>query len=743
LPPNHERGRQVANGENFATFLGLVVAAKDGGTGISGVWFRWVLWRVMLVAVAGVLCCAGSAFAEVTGAADSLRTGWYSDEPSLAPASVTESAFGQVFKTQLKGAIFAQPLIANGTLVAVTEDDWAYGLDPVSGVVRWERKVGTPVNSSELGCPDLSPHIGITGTPVIDTASGVAYFVANSYLKGESGESGWYMHAVRLGSGEEVSGFPVQISGTADNIAGVTFVGNKQLQRPALLLMEGVVYAAFGSHCDFTPYSGLIAGVSTSGHLTTKWAASTEGGSIWQSGGGLISDGAKQILFTTANANGTPGKGDPEKGPGNKPPEGKLGESVVRLQVQAEGHLKATEFFSPSNNKELDEIDLDLGSAAPIALPSQYFGTTADPNLLVQPSKTGELYLLNRSALGGMKQGPGETDLVIHEQGLGEYGGVWDGSAVWPGDGGYVYTPGVSKPNTGSENFDHLRYFKYGVEAGVPKLSVAATSSEEFGFGSGSPIVTSNGTNSGSAVLWITHCPYVEPNHCEKAELWAYNAVPVEGKPQRLWKVALGYASKFSRPDANNGHIYIGNKEGALFAFSATTPVVEKLSPTKGPVGGGTTVTVTGKNLTGATAVKFGATAATSFTVKSDTSITAVSPAEPAGKVDVTVTTPKGTSAVSLKDRFTFTPAVTGLSPTAGSTAGGTTVTVMGTGFSVVKGATAFKFGSTLGSAVNCTATTKCTVMSPAHAAGQVDVKATVNKVGSPKNAPGDQFTYS
>jgi hypothetical protein len=552
------------------------------------VWYRRVLCRVVLVAAALALCCAGSAFAEVTGAADDLRTGWYPDEPSLAPGSVTESAFGQAFKASLKGAILAQPLVGNGTLLVVTEDDWAYGLDPVTGAVRWGKSFGTPVNSSELGCLDISPHVGITSTPVIDTASNIAYFVANSYLKGESGESGWYMHAVNLASGNEVSGFPLEISGTAENIAGVTLVGNKQLQRPALLMMEGVVYAAFGSHCDFTPYSGLIVGVATSGHLTTKWAVSSEGGSIWQSGGGLISDGAKQILFTTANANGTPGAGDPEKGPGDKPPEGRLGESVVRLEVNSEGHLKATEFFSPANNAFLDETDRDLGSAAPIALPSQYFGTPADPNLLVQPSKTGELYLLNRNALGGMKQGPGETDLVIHEQGLGEYGGVWDGSAVWPGDGGYVYIPGVSKPNTGSENFDYLRYFKYGVEGGVPKLSVAAKSSEEFGFGSGSPIVTSNGTSSGSAVLWITHCPYGETNHCEKAELWAYNAVPVEGKPKRLWTAPLGLASKFSRPDPSNGHVYVGNKEGQLFSFSGhvLTPSTTSLEFGSVSVGG-------------------------------------------------------------------------------------------------------------------------------------------------------------
>jgi hypothetical protein len=170
-------------------------------------------------------------------------------------------------------------------------------------------------------------------------------------------------------------------------------------------------------------------------------------------------------------------------------------------------------------------------------------------------------------------------------------------------------------------------------------------------------------------------------------------------------------------------------------------PTVTKLAPTKGPAAGGTSVTITGTNFAGVTAVKFGSTSAASFKVNSASSITAVSPAEAAGKVDVTVTTSAGTSAVSAKDHFQFTPTVTKLSPTTGSKGGGTTVTVTGTGFGLGTAATSFAFGTTKGTSVNCTATTECTVVSPAHATGKVDVKATVNKVSSPKTSA-DQFTY-
>ena len=121
--------------------------------------------------------------------------------------------------------------------------------------------------------------------------------------------------------------------------------------------------------------------------------------------------------------------------------------------------------------------------------------------------------------------------------------------------------------------------------------------------------------------------------------------------------------------------------------------------------------------------------------------------AHAAGLVDVTVQTIHGTSAISPADHFTFYPTVSKVVPNEGPSAGGTNVTVTGTGFT--EGGTTIKFGSTLATLVKCTAwkatepkvETTCTGVSPAHAAGKVDVKATVNKANSPK-AAGDVFTY-
>jgi alpha-tubulin suppressor-like RCC1 family protein len=172
-------------------------------------------------------------------------------------------------------------------------------------------------------------------------------------------------------------------------------------------------------------------------------------------------------------------------------------------------------------------------------------------------------------------------------------------------------------------------------------------------------------------------------------------------------------------------------------------PTISRVAPHIGPVGGGTTVKITGTHFSEVTRVSFGSIAASSFIVNSETSITAVTPAATAGTVDVTITTTNAVSAISSVDHFKFVPTVTGLSPSAGSAAGGTSVSVTGTGFAVGTSATRFKFGATLATSVNCSSSTTCTVVSPAHAAGTVDVKATVNKVASAKSRPADQFTYS
>jgi alpha-tubulin suppressor-like RCC1 family protein len=181
-----------------------------------------------------------------------------------------------------------------------------------------------------------------------------------------------------------------------------------------------------------------------------------------------------------------------------------------------------------------------------------------------------------------------------------------------------------------------------------------------------------------------------------------------------------------------------------------TAPTISALKPKTGGATGATKVKIAGANFSGATEVKFGSTNAASFTVNSDTAITAYSPAaSTAGPVGVTVTTPEG--GTSDPSTFLYKPVVDSVSPNTGSTAGGVTVTVTGAGFAsgaatnfiVVKA----KTKTIAGTGINCTSTTECTFVIPAHETGTADVHAKVyytqrKSVSSARNAPADQFTY-
>jgi alpha-tubulin suppressor-like RCC1 family protein len=172
----------------------------------------------------------------------------------------------------------------------------------------------------------------------------------------------------------------------------------------------------------------------------------------------------------------------------------------------------------------------------------------------------------------------------------------------------------------------------------------------------------------------------------------------------------------------------------------AGAPAIAKLSVKGGAGAGGTSVVITGSNLTGATSVSFGANAATSVSVESATQITAVAPAG-FGTVDVTVTTLGGTSAISKHDKFGYTPSVTGITPGGGPAGGGTTVTITGTGFAPGVAATGFRFARKKASQVECASSTSCTATTP-PGAGTVTVIASVGKLRSASSPPGDTFTY-
>jgi len=500
-----------------------------------------------------------------TNRGDDSRDGWYPDEAGLTPQVVGSSGFGQLFATKLNGQIYAQPLLVGHVLLVATEADWVYGLSPVTGAIEWSRQIGKPFRDASLHCGDLLPDLGVTSTPAVDPATGIAYLVDQTYLSGDSGPVGWFVNAINPTTGREMPHFPVQIKGPASNNPRQPFTPTKELQRPGLLFLGGVVYAAFGSHCDFPPFSGLIVGVSTRGRQTTMWdvegTGSGGGGGIWQGGGGLVSDGPGQILFASGNGYGAATTHPSGPIRGSAPPEN-LADSVVRLAVQPDGSLKAKSFFSMWDDATVDRHDWDF-AGAPVVLPKE-FSTPKYPRLLVATGKEGVVYLLNRNSLGGVGEGPDGRDLVV-----GEYGPNGDAistAGAWPGDGGYVYVATLQNAKGGAGRVDAYKFIT--TSKGLPGLHLVAISSQPMVFGVSGPLVTSNGTESGSAVVWVI----------DGANLQAYSPVPVNGRLELLGTWFVGSTNPFNPPGIGDNMVYVGNQAGLLYGFGMNASPHVRLS---------------------------------------------------------------------------------------------------------------------------------------------------------------------
>ncbi|WP_373765080.1 IPTL-CTERM sorting domain-containing protein [Delftia acidovorans] len=177
---------------------------------------------------------------------------------------------------------------------------------------------------------------------------------------------------------------------------------------------------------------------------------------------------------------------------------------------------------------------------------------------------------------------------------------------------------------------------------------------------------------------------------------------------------------------------------GDRFTY-AQAPTTASITPTTGPSAGGTQITLTGTHLSAASTVKFGNQSATGVSVVSDTQLTAISPPG-TGTVDLTVTTPGGTSAITGTARFSYAgvPSITGLSTQHGPVAGGTQVLISGSGFTA---ATSVKFGTAEAAGFTVDSATRITANAPPGSSGIVSVSVTTPEGTSPASAVA-QFRY-
>lgn len=555
---------------------------------------------------------AGATVLENNGADG--RNAWDNHETTLTPSVITSGSFGQIFATHLEGAIMGQPVVVNGMLVVGTEDDRIYGMNPATGAVVWSRIVGTPIQEArQQGCNDI-PIAGITASPVVDPATGAVYFMAKSYTDSSSSQIAFQLHKIDPATGAEYQGFPSTLGGVADNDASVTFDGTNATQRTGLLLNQGVVYAGFASVCDIGNFRGWVIGVNgTTGAPTARFVTEVGDGSgagVWQSGSGISSDGPGQLLLSTGNGS------TPTVGTVGSSPPGALGQSIIRLSVQPDGTLKPVDFFTPIDGPALNVVDGDVGSGGPIVLPSS-FQTPSVKEIVAAGGKGGYVYLMNGKNLGGMGTGPNGSDNNLET--LGPLGAMYGDPVAWSGGGGYLYASsslaGFDQGGAGPS----LAVYKWGTTpSGAPSMTLVGSAREQPGFGTSSPVLSSNGTATSSGILWQTWQPIAGGNE----ELRAFNPIPVNGQLQELWSAPVGSLSKFLDPVIDQGHVYVGSGDGTLYGFGVAAPaplaaISTAIAPTPAKTSRSSTVTL---RATTAVTVTSEAVAPGSFSVKPITS---------------------------------------------------------------------------------------------------------------------------
>lgn len=483
---------------------------------------------------------------------DASRAGVNAQETTLTPANVNNSQFGKLFSDSVDGLVYAQPLymgnvgIANhGThnvVYIATEHDSVYAFDADrGGSPLWQVSFLNPnggVNSvpaSDTGCDQITPEIGITGTPVIDAQSGTLYVVAMT--KETSGGTTNYvhrLHALDITSGVERPGSPVviqaMVSGTGDGGSTDVFQAQNYKQRMGLLLLNGVVYAGFTSHCDIGRYHGWLIGYDASSlHQVTVYNDTPNGGqgALWSSGAAPAVDSAGNIYIVSAN-----GTFDSNSGGSD------LGESYIKLG--SSGGLHVLDFFTPFNYQGLNDDDTDIGSAG-VALLGNEAGSSAHSHLVVGAGKEGRIYLIDRDHLGGFQSG---ADSQIVQSLPGALPGGLFGNPAY---------------------FNRTIYF-CAVSQGLAAFPIAnaqmatapsSQSAEQFGYPGCVPTISANGA--ANAIVWALEV---------SGTLHAYDANNLNNElynsNQDIGRDALGSYVKFSVPTVANGRVYAGTQNAVV-----------------------------------------------------------------------------------------------------------------------------------------------------------------------------------
>jgi outer membrane protein assembly factor BamB len=322
---------------------------------------------VMAVGVAALAASLAGAAVPTWSTYDHDGARSATDPDSGAPVAPT-AVWGPV---AVDGDVYAQPLVFGSRVYVATENDTVYALNAATGAVVWQRSLGTAVPSGDLPCGDIAPTVGITSTPVIDTASGRLYAVADVLGGGTVSHE---LFALSAATGTPISGFPVPVDPPGSDHTAL-------LQRASLALESGRVIIPYGGNAgDCGTYHGWLVSVAEdgSGAPTTfevNAAAGEHGGAIWGGGDAPAVDDAGHVFVETGNG---------FRGSATTPD---LQESVVELDPT----LNVLDHWTAPNWQSLDDNDVDLGSMEPLQLPG---------GILFVNGKDGVGRLISATALG-------------------------------------------------------------------------------------------------------------------------------------------------------------------------------------------------------------------------------------------------------------------------------------------------------------------------------------------------------
>jgi chitodextrinase len=501
---------------------------------------------------------------------DNSRTGQNLSESVLTPTNVTPSSFGKLFSYALDGVAIASPLyVASVTLpdasvhnivFVATEHDSVYAFDADGRTPSplWQRSFISPavgagvttVPSDDTGeCCDIAPEIGITGTPVIDPATGTLYVVAKT--KEGPGNNPTYvqrLHALDITTGAEKLGGPVILQASAPGTGAGSQGGNVPFdpllenQRPALLLSNGVVYIGFGGHGDVQPYHGWVLGYDATTlqqTMTFNVSPDDSGGGIWQANGGPAADSAGNIYFVTGN-----GGFDADVNGRD------YGDSFIKINTAG----GVVDYFTPHDQASISALNFDLGAAGPLLLPDQ---SGSHPHLVVSAGKNNTVYLVDRDNMGHYKA-TDDSQIVQSLVDIFPYGtpepGNYSGAVFFNGK---VYFGPIA---------DNIQAFT--LNNGLLSTSATSRSTEIYAYPGATMAISANGTANG--ILWAVQrngdCGTLDS--CGTAApgvLKAYDAANLTFQLYSSDQAAgdrdrLDYAAKFSVPLVANGKVFVGSK---------------------------------------------------------------------------------------------------------------------------------------------------------------------------------------